>query len=257
VAPPPSSSSLFYIMTKKNEKKIGSKLGGSGSGGTWCVAYFGADLRGARWAAVVPFGTAFFLEGGAEVAEVVCWGAVGGGSVDGAESLASLVAGLPLCVSEDAAVPVGGVGGGAALGALRRALRLAWEDFVLVDGRFVPVLADDDGPAPELEAAGVEASPSSSMSSSSSSSSGSSSSASSAAAAAAASSPVSPLKVMNFLPIFASFTRSVTRNLPVRAGEALDGGLSPSSWRVDIWGVSMSTSLSVGWEGWPSLAGGS
>lgn len=159
-----------------------------------------------------------------------------------------LVAGLPLCVSEDAAavpVPVGGAGGGAAPGALRRALRLACEDFVLVDGRFVPVLADDDapGPAPELEAAGVEASPSSSMSSSSSSSSGSSSSASSAAAA---SSPVSPLKVMNFLPIFASFTRSVTRNLPVRAGEALDGGLSPSSWRVDIWGASMSTSFSVG-----------
>jgi hypothetical protein len=37
----------------------------------------------------------------------------------------------------------------------------------------------------------------------------------------------------------------------------LDGGLSPSSWRVDIWGASISASLSIGWEGWLSLAGGS
>jgi hypothetical protein len=35
------------------------------------IAYFGADLRGARCAAVVPFGTTFFLEAGAETARGV------------------------------------------------------------------------------------------------------------------------------------------------------------------------------------------
>ena len=191
------------------------------------IAYFGADLRGARCAGVVPFGTTFLLEAGAETAGgVVSGAAVDGGSTEGA-SWTSFAEGLS-CVSDaaDAGNDVGAVAG-----ALRRALRLACEDFVFVDGRFVPDLVADDAPAPpEPDApAGVpvEASAaSSSMSSSSSSSSGSSSSASSATRA---SSPVSPLKVMNFVPIFASFTRSFTRNLPVRAGDALDGGLSPSS----------------------------
>lgn len=193
------------------------------------IAYFGADLRGARCAGVVPFGTTFFLEAGAAetAGEVSSGAAVDGGSADGGASWTSF-SGVS-CVSD-----VAGAGNdvGAAAGALRRAFRLACEDFVFVDGRFVPDLVPDDAPAPpELDApAGVpveaSAAASSSMSSSSSSSSGSSSSASSATRA---SSPVSPLKVMNFVPIFASFTRSFTRNLPVRAGEALDGGLSPSS----------------------------
>jgi hypothetical protein len=32
------------------------------------IAYFGADLRGARCVTMVPFGTTFFLEAGAETA---------------------------------------------------------------------------------------------------------------------------------------------------------------------------------------------
>ena len=190
-------------------------------------AYFGADLRGARCAGVVPFGTTFLLEAGAETARVVSGAVDGGSSIDGRGASWTSFAGLP-CVSDDDA-RAGDDAEGAELGALRRALRLACEDFNFVDGRFVPDLADD--------VPGVDASASSSMSSSSSSSSGSSSS------ATPASSPVSPLKLMNFVPMFASFTTSLTRNLLVRAGEA---GLSPSSGRVDIWGASISVSLSIG-----------
>ena len=48
------------------------------------IAYFGADLRGARCAGVVPFGTTFFLEAGAETAGgVVSGAAVDEGSTDG------------------------------------------------------------------------------------------------------------------------------------------------------------------------------
>lgn len=51
------------------------------------IAYFGADLRGARCAAVVPFGTTFFLEAGAEAGGGVASGAaVDEGSTDGGAS---------------------------------------------------------------------------------------------------------------------------------------------------------------------------
>ena len=50
----------FNLHHAKNKKIFEPRLGAS--------AYFGADLRGARWAAVVPFGTAFFFEVGAGTA---------------------------------------------------------------------------------------------------------------------------------------------------------------------------------------------
>ncbi len=39
---------------------------------------------------------------------------------------------------------------------------------------------------------------------------------------------------------------NLTWNLPVRAGEAFDGGLLPLSWSVDICGASILASLSIG-----------
>ena len=58
---------VFDLQHAKNEKILDRGCGGRSG----AVAYFGADLRGPRWAAVVPFGTAFFLGVGVGTAGVV------------------------------------------------------------------------------------------------------------------------------------------------------------------------------------------
>jgi hypothetical protein len=103
------------------------------------IAYFGADLCGARCAAVVPLGTT--LGGG-----VASGAAVDGGSTDIGVYWMSFAASS--CVSEAAGADNDI---SAVMGTLRRALRLTCEDIVFFDGRFVPDLVADDArhaPAP-------------------------------------------------------------------------------------------------------------